>query len=116
MTRQLNPIVVGALFKDKAELKNACQMLATHENFEYTILKSDKSRMTIKCSGEGCSWRLHASKVGDTVKDGSFEIKTMHDEHKCLGVQHFGHHQVSAEFIAEKIQEKIRNRSSYRSK
>jgi MuDR family transposase len=49
-------VEVGAMFANKNQLKAACQMFATHENFEYKVLKSDKSRMIIQCIGEGCSW------------------------------------------------------------
>src|SRR5947207_15630146 len=96
---RLNSIAVGALFNNKAELKKACQNLATSENFEFTSIKSNKSRMTIKCIIEGCSWRLHASKVSDNY-EGCFEIKIMHDEHNCLSIQHLDHRQASAMFVA----------------
>src|SRR6266480_4248199 len=59
--------------------------------------------MIIKCIGEGCSWRLYASNVG-SAKEGYFEIKTIMGEHKCFGVQHLGHRQASARFIADQIQ------------
>ena len=44
MEGELQSVVVGATFKDKKELKIACQNLATRQNFEYSIVKSDKSR------------------------------------------------------------------------
>src|SRR5438552_2938473 len=56
-------VEVGAMFANKKQLKAACQTFATRANFEYKVLKSDKSRMIIKSIGEGCSWRLHASNV-----------------------------------------------------
>ena len=40
-------IEVGVMFPNKKQLKAACQTLATRENFEYTVTKSDKSRMII---------------------------------------------------------------------
>ena len=114
---ELNAIVVNALFSSKAELKKACQMAATRENFEYSIIKSDRSRYTIKCSGNGCPWRMHAARVGDDhSKDGVFEVKTMGGDHKCLGLQHLGHRQASATFISSEIQEKLRDTPSYRPK
>ena len=59
--RQLDVLIVGTLFNNKAELKKACQAVATHGGFEYTIIKSDRSRFTIKCSGNGCPWHHQAS-------------------------------------------------------
>ena len=115
--RQLDVLVVGALFNNKAELKNACQTAATRGNFEYSIIKSDRSRFTIKCSGNGCPWRLHAARVGDGHgKDGVFEVKTMGGDHKCIGLQHLGYRQASATLISKEIQEKLRDNSSYRPK
>src|SRR5437773_783609 len=106
-------VEVGAMFANKNQLKSACQTFATRANFEYKVLKSDKSRMIIKCIGEGCSWRLHASNV-DGVKDGYFEIKTIKGEHRCFDVQYLGHRQVSAKFIAEQFQAKLHNQMKYR--
>ena len=45
-------IEVGAMFPNKKELKIACQTFTTHKNFEYIIVKFDKSCMIIKCIGE----------------------------------------------------------------
>lgn len=92
-------ITVGSTFPNKEELKAACQALATHENFEFTVVKSDRHHFTIKCLGEGCPWRLHTSAITD-AEDGSFEVKTMNNEYNCLGVQYLGHRQASAPFIA----------------
>src|SRR5208282_643031 len=112
---RLDPIVIGALFKNTAELKVVCQNAATSGNFEYSIIKSDRTRLTIKCSADDCPWRMHASRIGDS-KDGIFEIKTMGEAHKCIGNQNLGHRQVSAEFISLKIQQKLRENPSYRPK
>ena len=110
-----NPLVVGSMFKNKLELRTACQLLAARANFEYTIVKSDRSRFTIKCLSEDCPWRLHASKVGD-AGDGSFEIRTLNEEHNCLGVQHLGHRQATKTFLKEIICEKLRDQPKYRPK
>ena len=39
MEGELQSIVVGARFKDKKELKIACQRLVTRENFKYSVVK-----------------------------------------------------------------------------
>ncbi len=114
--RQLDVLIVGTLFNNKAELKKACQAVATRGGFEYTIIKSDCSRFTIKCSGNGCPWRMHAANISNDKSGGVFEIKTMGEDHKCLGIQHLGHHQASAAFISTEIQEKLRDHSSYHPK
>ena len=73
---QLPSLVVGAIFENKAELKKACQKEATRGNFEYAIIKSDRTRLTIKCSGNACPWHMHASRAGNT-DDGIFEVKSV---------------------------------------
>src|SRR5436190_581979 len=105
-------IEVSVMFPNKKQLKAACQPLATRENFEYTVAKSDKSHMIIKCIGEGCSWHLYASNVS-SAKEGYFEIKTIMGEHKCFGIQHLGRRQASARFIANQIQKKFHDQPKY---
>jgi hypothetical protein len=83
-------ISVGSTFANKKELKAVCHALATSENFEFTVVKLDCCRFTIKCLGEGCPWHLHASIITN-AEDGSFEVKTLNPEHSCLSVQHIGH-------------------------
>ncbi len=97
MEGQLHLIIVGARFKHKKELKVACQNLATHKNFEYMVVKSDKSRMRIKCLGEGCSWSLYTAKIVDEEENPFFRINTMNSQHSCFGVLHLGHRQAHPE-------------------
>ena len=104
-------VEVGAMFANKKQLKAACQTFATRENFEYKVLKSDKLHMIIKCIGEGCR-HLHASNI-DGVNDSHFEIKTIKGEHSCFGIQHLGHRQASAKFIAEQVQAKLHDQLKY---
>jgi zinc finger SWIM domain-containing protein 3 len=107
-------VAVDTCFKNKEELKVTCQMLTIKENFEYSVSKSDRSRLTLKCSKEDCLWRLHASKMTDEI-DSSFQIKTMNAEHNCMKVQHLGHRQASAKFIEKQIQTKLNDNVFYRS-
>ena len=108
-------IFIGAIFDNKKQLKKACQALATRENFEYTTTKSDTVRYKIKCSCEGCPWRMHAAKIGD-AKEGAFEVRTIGEPHNCLGNQKLGHRQATATFLSHTIQEKLRDNASYRPK
>ena len=110
METQTNPLIVGSMSKNKLELRTACQLLTARVNFEYTIVKSDRSHFTIKCLSKDCPWRLHAFKVGDTG-DGSFN-----EEHNCLSVQHLGHRQATKTFLKERIREKLRDQPKYRPK
>ena len=85
MEDESQPIFVGARFKNKRELKIACQKLATRENFEYSVVKSDKSRMRIKCLGDGCSWSLYATKIVDD-EEPFFRVQKVANEHHCIGI------------------------------
>lgn len=108
-------IIVGSTFANKTKLKVACHVLAIRENFEFIVVKSDHCRFIIKYLGETCPWHLHASIITD-AEDGLFEVKTSNNEHNYLGVQHPGHRQASASFIAQIIQSKMRVNPNYRAK
>ena len=107
--------MIGAIFDDKKQLKKACQALATHENFQYTTTKSDTVHYTIKCSCEGCPWRMHAAKIGD-AKECAFEVRTIGEPHNCLSNQKLSYRQGTATFLSQAIQEQLRNNASYRPK
>jgi hypothetical protein len=89
--------------------------LATRTNFEYTVVKSDRHRMILKCLDPECGWRLHASAIVDGA-DPYFQIKTMSTEHTCPGVHHLGHRQATAKFIGAQIQSKINDQPAIRAK
>ena len=71
--------------------------------------------MIIKCIGEGCSWRFHTSNI-DGVNDDYFNIETIKGERRYFSVQHLGHRQASAKFIAEQVQAKLHDQPKYRAK
>jgi MuDR family transposase len=105
-------IAVGSQFKNKAELKNACQLLTVKENFEYSVVKSDRSRLILKCAEEACLWRLHASKMIDE-NDSFFQVKTMNVKHNCMKIYHLEHRQASAKFVNKQIQAKLNDNFFY---
>ena len=74
MESELQSVVVGVTFKDKKELKIACQNLVTCQNFEFSVVKSNKSRMRIKYLSEG-SWGLYVIRIVDKEEDPSSESK-----------------------------------------
>ncbi|MQM01764.1 hypothetical protein Taro_034521 [Colocasia esculenta] len=59
-----------------AELTN----YAIYRGFDWFYIKNDHSRVTARCKGEGCPWRVHASMLGDGL---DFVIKTMNNVHTC---------------------------------
>ena len=68
-------ITIGSTFANK-EFKVLCHALATRENFEFMIIKSDHYHFTIKCLREECPWRLHVSMIIN-IEDKSFEMTTL---------------------------------------
>ncbi|XP_039138740.1 uncharacterized protein LOC120276066 [Dioscorea cayenensis subsp. rotundata] len=48
-------------FSDSEHFKDALRNFAIKHNFNFTFIKNDKQRVTVKCAAEGCEWRVHAS-------------------------------------------------------
>ena len=110
------PLEVNSQFDSIVQLRDACKQHALRENFEFSTIKSNQSRYTIKCkSSNSCPWRLHASLVlseSDTSK--LVEIKTMNASHSCFGQQNASHKHASSSLIAATIQSRLQEHSSYR--
>ena len=109
-TSSAEVLAVGACFESMADLRLACKRLALAETFEFTTDKADKTRYTIRCRNETCSWRLHASVIGETS---NVVIRTFENTHQCFGIIGNGHKNLSAWVLAAKIEDKIRVHSSY---
>ena len=52
---------VGQLFKTIDEFRNVVKVFAIKNRFRLRRVKNEKSRVTLKCSALGCTWRIHAS-------------------------------------------------------
>jgi MULE transposase domain/MuDR family transposase/SWIM zinc finger len=113
METEASILRVGTIFNDSAELKHACKQYAIQNNIEFVTLKSDSRRYTVKCKDPDCSWHLHATNIENTRR---FSIKKLDEEHNCFGLMHTKHKQVTKDFIAAKIQEKLRLQPSYTAK
>lgn len=72
---------VGHLFKNVYHFREVLREFVIQEGFEMVREKNEKSRVTVSCKGEGCTWRLHASPTPDCK---TFKIKTYTSEHSCL--------------------------------
>ncbi|MQL93095.1 hypothetical protein Taro_025737 [Colocasia esculenta] len=85
---------------------------AVHRGFDWFYIKNDQSRVTARCKGQGCPWRVHASMLGDGL---DFAIKTMNNVHTCgcdLKSQH--HPRTSKKWIAELVKKKMAHTPQYR--
>ncbi|XP_077243073.1 uncharacterized protein LOC143883613 [Tasmannia lanceolata] len=109
-TRALVPLpnhdlTVGQEFPDVKSCRRALRDAAIALHFEIQTVKSDKSRFTAKCASEGCPWRIHAAKLPGVP---TFTIRTIHESHTCRGINHLGHQQASVQWVANSVEERLR--------
>ena len=61
-----NPkIIKGVQYPDIITFRKAIRHFAVKKGFEFAKLKTDKTRFIAQCKGEGCPWRIHASRIWD---------------------------------------------------
>src|SRR5947199_8556126 len=72
---------------------------------EFLTSHSNKSRYTIACKAENCPWHLHATSVHKTP---AFQIKTLHSDHSCYGINHSGNNAATATFVAKYVAQKLK--------
>lgn len=104
---------VGQEFPDVKSCRRALRDLAIALHFEIQTVKSDKTRFTAKCASEGCPWRVHAAKLPGVP---TFTIRTIHSEHNCGGIAHLGHQQASVEWVANSVEERLKENPHYKPK
>ncbi|XP_071726929.1 uncharacterized protein [Rutidosis leptorrhynchoides] len=108
---------VGQTFSTKHEFKQQSQLHAMESKREIVLVKNDDRRLKGVCWGERsdqekswrkremnieCPWEIYVSKVG---KSETWQVKTFHDEHKCLFSRDIL--QCTYEFLASKLVDKI---------
>lgn len=110
---QYHELFVGKEFPDVHSCRRALRDAAIALRFEMQIVKSDKTRFTAKCAGEGCPWRIHAAKLPAVP---TFTIRTIRDEHTCGGITHLGHQQASVQWVADAVAERLKENPHYKPK
>lgn len=98
-------LIVGQEFPDVHSCRRALRDAAIALRFEIQTVKSDKTRFTAKCASEGCPWRIHAAKLPGVP---TFTIRTIHEEHTCGGIAHLGHQQASVQWVADSVEQRLR--------
>ncbi|CAL5353687.1 unnamed protein product [Camellia sinensis] len=106
-------LTVGQEFPDVKSCRRALRDLAIALHFEIQTVKSDKTRFTAKCASEGCPWRVHAAKLPGVP---TFTIRTIHEEHTCGGITHLGHQQASVQWVANSVEQSLRENPHYKPK
>ncbi|CAI9761407.1 unnamed protein product [Fraxinus pennsylvanica] len=104
---------VGQEFPDVKSCRRAARDAAIALHFELQTVKSDKTRFTAKCASEGCPWRIHAAKLPGVP---TFTIRTIHADHTCGGIAHLGHQQASVQWVANSVEQRLRENPHYKPK
>ncbi|XP_021888647.1 uncharacterized protein LOC110807740, partial [Carica papaya] len=104
---------VGQEFPDVKSCRRALRDTAIALHFEMQTIKSDKTRFTAKCASEGCPWRIHAAKLPGVP---TFTIRTIHENHSCGGISHLGHQQASVQWVANSVEQRLRENPNYKPK
>ena len=77
-------------------------MLAMKNNFQYSVKKSTKEVLCVKCIDERCKWRLRAVKL-----KGSMKISKYVDLHSCsIDMLNNEHRQAKSWVVGELIKSK----------
>ena len=105
-------ISVGSKFANIISLRDALKQHAIEKSFEFKVIKSDRSRYTVRCADANCQWRLHASTSDRSSTE--FIIKTLNDEHRCNGPSSLDHQNASSSWITGVIVDKLRDTPAYR--
>ena len=71
----------GQLFTNVDAFRAALKDYVIQKGFPIKRLKNEKTRCTAICDVAGCTWRIHASPIADSV---TFMIKTYTPEHTCV--------------------------------
>ncbi|KAL6888818.1 hypothetical protein ACP4OV_009844 [Aristida adscensionis] len=100
----------GQVFEGPKEFRDALHKYAIAHRFHYRFVKNDSSRVTVECTDEGCSWRMHASKTHTK----EFKIKKVYGNHTCESETVKSHRLASQKWVASVIKEKLRDSPNYR--
>jgi hypothetical protein len=85
------PMAVGTMYSSMDSFKLALATQATKNEFQYTIVKADKSRYRVHCSSkdEGCKWRLLASRVKNMDLVEVVVVLYLHGSFLCIALISF---------------------------
>ncbi|KAL5826878.1 hypothetical protein ACOSQ4_018675 [Xanthoceras sorbifolium] len=95
---------VGQTHDSVYTLRELLRDYAIQEGVNLHRVKNEKNRLTYKCKGEGCSWRIYASCMIDGV---TMKIKTYNDLHECHRVHKNDEAKVS--LIARKFETLVKS-------
>lgn len=96
---------VGQEFDNVKEFRGELCKYAIGRGFVYKFVKNETTRVTVKCTGENCPWRIHASESSRKQK---FVIKKMNNVHTCGGGNgKDGQRRATRQWLTSVIKEKL---------
>ncbi|ERN11029.1 uncharacterized protein LOC18439213 [Amborella trichopoda] len=104
-------MAIGKEFEDVRSFRRALISFAIAENFVIKYATNDLNRVTAKCQAEGCTWRIHASRISGFKK---FRVKTMNPTHTCRGWLNGAHPQAGSKWIADRIKQRLKDNPKYK--
>ncbi|KAL0411300.1 UNVERIFIED_CONTAM: hypothetical protein Slati_3719700 [Sesamum latifolium] len=93
----------GMVFTNVDMFREVLKEYVIREGFQIKRIKNKKSRVTVVCAAEGCSWRVHASPLPDGE---TFMIKTLEGKHTCVRADKIK--EASASWMANKLIDVLR--------
>lgn len=104
---------VGQRFNSVHEFREALRKYAVAHQFAFRYKKNDSQRVTVKCKVEGCSWRIHTSRLATTQL---FCIKKMTPTHTCERAVVNTGYQATRRWVASIVKEKLKLFPDYKPK
>ncbi|KAG8373238.1 hypothetical protein BUALT_Bualt11G0002900 [Buddleja alternifolia] len=79
-----NPVfVIGLLFGNKDEIRQAVRAHAVNTKRSLKITKNDNRRIYARCVSEGCDWKINTLRVGGEKGESTFQIREYNPKHSC---------------------------------
>ncbi|KAK8698631.1 hypothetical protein V6N13_114742 [Hibiscus sabdariffa] len=109
-----NPIFkVGLLFATKQVLREAIKIYSINNRYNVKLKRNDNRRIQAVCKA-GCPWVLWASPVHFKEPYGTWQIKSLTGEHRCL--REYKNSNVTARFMTKQYLDKFFTDPNYSSK
>lgn len=104
----------GQTFSSVEQLRDVLTKYAISRGFDYSFIKNELSRLTVRCKVSTCGWFLHATKIG---LGPHFKIKSLSNVHTCGGgLSTQRHPKASKKWVSSIVMEKIADEPLYRPK
>ncbi|CAN6726720.1 unnamed protein product [Malus baccata var. baccata] len=104
---------VDQRFNSFSEFREALHKFSIAHGFAYRYKKNDSHRVTVKCKGQNCPWRIYASRLSTTQL---ICIKKMNTDHTCEGAAVKAGYRATRGWVGSIIKEKLKISPNYKPK